>query len=665
MDAKATLTILARIAEREPDQAMIWLEQSLHGRMKDLAEIAIQVAVETEAPIGALIARQLEEESSPELILKVAATCDLDRYSHSVALWEVAQVSARRALDLYQQLGDDALSLGEKVDVARLANNLSQRLLSLGHKEEALRRAREAVTLNRALAAVEPIQAEVLPRLVGSLLTLGNSLTASGFLEESLRVGQEATALGKELHSRERDSWKGLYPATLANLGFTLNKLNRYEDAALVNREAVELSRQAPALVAESFIYPQPLAGSLINLGMSLLHLGSEEEALAAAREAYSLIQELWNQRPDIFSPLWLEALEQLAAILSFSGDPSEALRPAREAALACRDLVTKRSAAFRPHYAFCLLNLSSTFMNTGQLEQALSIAREAVLQFGLAERQSPESSIAAFAQATSNLSGILLSLGQPEEALAEAENAVELLQNAASPERISSYDLGYCLYNLSLAQAKLNRIAEAIGSLEKAIYNFRDAPAGQLFFIDPKVSQSLRLLGSLHAKAGRHDLALQVTLESLEIARSLARQRPRAFQGDLAECLGNLGNRWADCSRLEESLLAHEESIHIYRELKAKPSLALGLNNLGQTLIAMGSFQEAILAFEEALSLITPFLLERPAAFVNIACALFASYRDAARDAGREPDPDLLAPICQVLETFIEPAVIVDGAEP
>ena len=76
---------------------------------------------------------------------------------------------------------------------ARLLNNLGNRLSDLGHREEALAAAKEAVEIYRTLAKDRPDA--FLPDLAGSLNNLGGRLSALGHREEELAAAKEAVEI--------------------------------------------------------------------------------------------------------------------------------------------------------------------------------------------------------------------------------------------------------------------------------------------------------------------------------------------------------------------------------------------------------------------------------------------------------------------------------------
>lgn len=99
LDAASTLTNLARIARRR-EHARAWLTRAFQGRRLDeLAESALEVAIETGDPIGEVLAEAVDGAGSIALAERLARTLvDDDRFSTAVPLRKLAIVANRKML---------------------------------------------------------------------------------------------------------------------------------------------------------------------------------------------------------------------------------------------------------------------------------------------------------------------------------------------------------------------------------------------------------------------------------------------------------------------------------------------------------------------------------------------------------------------------------------
>ena len=100
---RSFLTNLTRLAKRQP-AARLWLEQALPCRLSFLAEVAVEVAVETGDPIGLILARQFEQSHDADLLARIVARCNETRSVYSVPIQEVALAAARRLLTLRREM---------------------------------------------------------------------------------------------------------------------------------------------------------------------------------------------------------------------------------------------------------------------------------------------------------------------------------------------------------------------------------------------------------------------------------------------------------------------------------------------------------------------------------------------------------------------------------
>ncbi|HEV8579755.1 MAG TPA: tetratricopeptide repeat protein [Thermoanaerobaculia bacterium] len=300
-EAYSTLTVLTRIARRRPDiQHLVGI--ALHGRLEQLGELALNVAVETRDPIGVELAKELQASGSPELVARLQEQCDSERYRASVPLREVAQVTTERALSSLRAL--EAPTEAQQVELSRLALHLGNRLSDLGRREDALVATREAVEIYRQLAQLRPDAFR--PDLATSLNNLGNRLSDLGRREDALVATREAVEIYRQLAQLRPDAFRPDLAMSLNNLGARLSALGRREDALVATREAVEIRRQLAQLRPDAF--RPDLAGSLGNLSRIFGELGQTEEAFQAIDEAVRIYAPLFLRLPAAFAP-WMSMM--------------------------------------------------------------------------------------------------------------------------------------------------------------------------------------------------------------------------------------------------------------------------------------------------------------------------------------------------------------------
>ncbi|MEA2599153.1 MAG: hypothetical protein QOF89_145 [Acidobacteriota bacterium] len=339
-ESSSVLTVLTRLARRRPDEEK-WLETGLKGRLEQLAEIALNVAVETGDPMGPILAREIEGSEAIDVVIRVQKFCDDVKYQQSVPLREVARIATEKSYTLLRERKSN-LDEDQLAEYSRLASNLGVRLRDLGRREEALQATGEAVEIRRQLALQRPDAFR--PDLATSLNNLGLMLSDLGRREEALQATQEAVEIYRQLALQRPDAFRPVLATSLNNLGNMLSDLGRREEALQATQEAVEIRRQLAQQRPDAF---RPnLAISLNNLGTMLSELGRREEALQATQEAVEIYRQLALQRPDAFRPYLATSLNNLGNRLSELGR-EEAFSATEEAVQALSPYFLGFPAAF------------------------------------------------------------------------------------------------------------------------------------------------------------------------------------------------------------------------------------------------------------------------------------------------------------------------------
>lgn len=513
-EAQKALTVLTRLAQRRPGQGKTWLAAAFRGeRLEQLAELALEVGIETGDPVGVVLAREIEQRANGELVRRLMDRCDLSRYSESVPLFEVVLVSTQRCFSRLPPMGSSPLDEVALQERARIAHNLGLRLSRSGRLEEALSAAKEAVEICRTLLITRA--GIFLPDLANSLNSLGTALIDLGRRKEALGVMEEAVAHYRVLSNGRPGVFLPNLAMGLHNLGKILSYLGQPEKALSATEEAVEHYRSLSCEQSDTF--KPDLAMSLTKLGNRLSELGRHEEALIAAEEAVKHYRALSGTRSDTFLPYLAASLSNLGLRLNTLGHREEALERTQEAVDYYRFLSRMRPNAFLSELATSLNNLGMMLSAVVRYEDALAVTEEAIKYQRALSTANPDSFLSHLATSLNNLGNRLSNLGRYEEALSAAEEAVALRR------LLSAKHPGAFLFDLAT---------------------------------------SLNNLGNRLRALGRHEGALAATEEAVRYRRTLAAARPDAFLPDLAACLNNLGNWLSDLGQREEALAAADEAV-------------------------------------------------------------------------------------------------------
>jgi tetratricopeptide (TPR) repeat protein len=251
-----------------------------------------------------------------------------------------------------------------------------------------------------------------------------------------------------------------------------------------------------------------------------------------------------------------------------------------------------------------------------------------------------------------------------PQETLALREAAAEL--TLALVERFRQKEqtepLAAVLNNLSIRLSDVGRREEALEAGQEAVSIRRDLASARPEAFRPALASALNNLANLLSAVGRREEALEAGQEAVSQYRDFASARPEAFRPDLAMSLNNLATLLSDVGRREEALEAGQEAVSIRRDLASarpeafRPALAVSLFNLSFELSDAGQYDQAIKASKEAVGLLVPFFLALPAAFGDWMAKIVRQYLHLIEETGRQPDPDLLAPLVEAGFLKIEP---------
>jgi Trypsin-like peptidase domain/Tetratricopeptide repeat len=498
------LTVLTRAA-RTYDAAAVALGDVLRDELPSLWAAAIEVAVETGDPVGALLAQALTESPRPEIVAAMLTRLPDD----TVALRELASVATEQAL-----LEVRAKPAGDERDMeaAALLNTLSNRLGELGRREEGLAASEEAVAVYRGLVEARPdaFRAD----LALALTNLSNRLGELGRREEALAAGEEAVAVYRVVVEAGPDEFEDDLALSLTNLSNRLSDLGRREEGLAASEEAVAVYRGLVEARPDAF---QPdLALSLNRLGNRLGGLGRHEEAYAASEEAVAVYRGLVEARPDAFLPELASSLNSFTVRLHELGREEEALAPIEEAVAIRRRQAEARPEAFLPDLAMSLNNLSNCLAELGRREEGLAASEEAV---AIRRRQAeayPDVFLPDLASTLINLSNRLGELGRREEALAASEEAVAVYRGLAEARPdVFQDDLAMALTNLSIELGELGRREEALAAGEEGVAVYRRAVEARPDAFQPALAWSLSIVSYQLYVLGRPEEGLAASEEA------------------------------------------------------------------------------------------------------------------------------------------------------
>ncbi|KAF7969146.1 hypothetical protein HWV62_28234 [Athelia sp. TMB] len=157
--------------------------------------------------------------------------------------------------------------------------------------------------------------------------------------------------------------------------------------------------------------------------------------------------------------------------------------------------------------------------------------------------------------------------------------------------------------------------------------------------------AKTLCALSSRLGYAGRLEEALVAIDDSVHLCRALATHQPDAFNADLAMSLHILSISLSKLGQREEALTATLEAVSLRRALAAErpqvfnAALATSLNNLSNCLSELGQREEALTVIQEAVSLHRTLAAERPQAFNAVLAASLHNLSNRLSNLGRHEE--------------------------
>jgi hypothetical protein len=411
MDEKYALTVLTRLAARCPEE-MPRIRQILEERLDRLGKVAIEVALETEGPIGAALAGAVERSASPDLARMLTGSIP----DVTVSLLDAAVALERRASEVFVREGGS----GVANDRAKHMVRLSQHLAAQGKLKEALMMATDAVAQARRVLSGEQLLATCLGEMSGLLMKIGSAQAAIDASTESVELWQRLYEKDPALHWRSRADGLLTYSDELAAIG-------NFPDSLAAAKEALQLSE---AVDKKSNIEAQYThAYALYTVAARLSH--DSAEALTYGQQCVEIQRDLYEQNADRFRASFARSLNLLGALMLAAGQNADAHRALDEAEPLLRRLVAEQPGGFEDTLTRVLLNKLQLLRELGELIEAFRVADE----IGAILRRLTAENPMRYAPRLSDLYAIIASLHetalQPERALDAYHKGIVLISTA------------------------------------------------------------------------------------------------------------------------------------------------------------------------------------------------------------------------------------------
>lgn len=538
---------------------------NVEGAALSLAEVA---AKQAEAAGGAVKAAAQSYVEAGALFAASDTSKAVDAYEKSLNLVPDNPEAANGLAPLYERLGrvDEAEALYKSIRDGVGVTDEKWRAKALGNLALMAQARGEYQTALDDLMEVKAIFEKQRDQkaVARALVNLGNLFHAMGDYEKSMSYSKRGLALAKQLGLPKGEA------AALGNIGFAYMSMGDAEAARENYALSLEAMDRAGMEVEKGNAY--------LNLTSMLSSEGKLDEAEAMARKALALSDKMQSRLIEG------GALNHLAIIARERGEYEEALRHHSEA-IAALDLIKERSLIVKEYWSQAY---TAEAMGEGEevvrlLKTALPVADE------MQDLSTQITALMRVAQSVSRVSTVEEALPYVEDAEARCVAA----EDAACLGKVLAAKSDYLTYSGDMQGAvdMLARSADSYASVGEV--------DGQL--------QSLRKIASLASRASVSDLVIQVTDESLLVARAQTPVNTAGVINDLEQRV----QAFFELDEIDRAIATAEENLKVAQGYDGEYAAIMTANahvmlanirkSQGQTDGVAENFDSAIAILEES----------------------------------------------------------------
>ncbi|MEQ9498808.1 MAG: CHAT domain-containing tetratricopeptide repeat protein [Deltaproteobacteria bacterium] len=321
----------------------------------------------------------------------------------------------------------------------------------------------------------------------------------------------------------------------------------------------------------EALEEPLFVAYAIDRRGALMKHLGRRSDGVALRARALEIRERIDDRFGQLVSGI---GLGNLAA---YFGDHDEAIaryERALELSVAIDDGLGE---------SICLVNLGIQYTARARYDDALASLQRGV---DVLRRNGQEHKTGL---ALHKMGVVHLALGDPHRAIELFERALELRREHDEPKTVPEV-----LSDLAVAHADLGELETAL-TLAQSAYDKR----GELTFGSDRKGFALDLVGSIHRRRGRADLALPLH------AQALALHEANGSKIGVADNRLLAGRALAALEKYDEAERALSESVELNRSLGYPRDVAVGLAATASVAARRGDVDRALALVVEATSIV------------------------------------------------------------
>ncbi|MBI4774199.1 MAG: tetratricopeptide repeat protein [Deltaproteobacteria bacterium] len=282
----------------------------------------------------------------------------------------------------------------------------------------------------------------------------------------------------------------------------------------------------------------------LSNLGPGYGALGRREEALAAARRAVEIYEDLAKRNPDAFEHHLARSLNNVAISYRALGRIEEALATTKRAEVIWGRLAERDPDAFEHYLAMSLHNMGIWYGDLGCHDDGLAAEERAVQIRARLAKRNPEAFEPYLATSLNSVGNRYSALGRDEEALKATERAVGIYERLAkrNPDAFEP-DLAASLNNLGSSYSDLARPGEALAAVERAVSTYERLVKRNPDAFEPYLASILGTKGTVLRAVGRNFEAADSFLKGIGSLKRLFLRTPVPFFQTMRSLLNDYVN--------------------------------------------------------------------------------------------------------------------------
>jgi non-specific serine/threonine protein kinase/serine/threonine-protein kinase len=314
-----------------------------------------------------------EERNDPALQRELASAYDklggvLGRpYASNMGDSEAALASYQKALNIREALARDAADRQTRLDLWSSYFNVGQIHRETSNTRAALEYHAKAYDIVSGLVKAQPDDPDLLRALARTAVTRAHTFEQAGRVSESLATAREALALHERLLKADPASRAGRseLATDIGRVGIALLRLGNEVDALRHAERRIGIARELTAADPANVAYRRGLSTAHLQLGQALTRNGDVAGAVREQRAALDIRRALSKEDPaDRQASIDVMFAElELGQVLARNGD-----RAAAAEALQSASATAQKLAASDPKYVFYRLSLASALTHLSQV---------------------------------------------------------------------------------------------------------------------------------------------------------------------------------------------------------------------------------------------------------------------------------------------------------